>query len=288
MLLFLADTYFRRRGYQAPLSFVKIDAMVSRTSKRLIIGSIYILIVLLIAGGSYWSKNRPICTDGIKNGQEEGVDCGKVACGKACVASVQALVIQDVQLVKTPVGDYDVAILIYNPNIDYGVVNGTYNFIIGSQSTSHEFYMLPGQTKYLVLSSLKNIPDNTTPSIAIKSVEWEKVTTIQDITFIIISEETTPEANQTIYQAVITNNTNFDFDTIDVSMVVTDSSGVIIATNITNFQTFLSRTNRSIKVVWPFMLPVGARIQTEVGTNVFNDANFIKRNGIQEKFQQYY
>ena len=268
--------------------------MLSRTQKRFFIGSIYVLIIAVIAGGFYWSEYSPTCTDGIKNGQEEGVDCGTVACGQACVAPVQALVVQNIQLVKTPVGDFDMAALVYNPNVDYGTDAVGYDLVItdsAGQEVSRQtssFYILPGQTKYIIQTSLRNIPDGVSAQLQIKSVNWQKVATAQDIVFVITREATTPAPNQTTYQAVITNNTNFDFDTIDVSMVVTDSTGAIIATNRTNFQTFLSQTDRSIKVTWPFVLPADARIQTEVNTNVFNNANFLKRNGTQEKFQQYY
>ena len=245
-------------------------------------------------GGSYWSKNRPTCSDNIRNGQEEGVDCGTVACGRACASSIQALVVQDVRLIKTPIGDYDMAALVYNPNVDYGADSTDYDLVLVDSTRkeisrqNNSFYILPGQTKYIVQTSLKGVSDDSLAQLDIKSVDWQKVTMAQDITFIITREATMHDMGQTIYQAVITNNTNFDFDTIDVNMVVTDSSGAIIATNRTNFQTFLSQTNRSIKVTWPFVLPADARIQTEVNTNVFNNANFLKRNGTQEKFQQYY
>jgi len=268
--------------------------MFSRTAKRLIIISVYIFIVAVIAGGFYWNKYQPTCNDNIQNGKEEGVDCGTVACGKACVAPVQALVVQDVQLVKTPAGDFDIAALIYNPNVDYGTDVVGYDLVISDLAgkevfrQNNSFYILPGQTKYIVQTSLKGVSDGVLAKLDIKSVDWQKVTTAQDITFIITREATTFEVNQTIYQAVITNNTNFDFDTIDANMIVIDSSGAIIATNKTNFQTFLSQTDRSIKVTWPFVLPADVRIQTEVNTNVFNNANFLKRNGTQEKFQQYY
>lgn len=267
--------------------------MLSRTPKRLIIGSVYILIVVLIAGGWYWTKYSPTCNDGIKNGQEEGVDCGTVACGKACVSPVQQIVVQNVHLVKTPAGDFDMAALIYNPNVDYGTDAVDYDLVI-SDSTgeisrqNNSFYILPGQTKYVVQTSLRGIPDGATARLDIKSVDWQKVTSAQDITFVVTREATTFDAKQTIYQAVITNNTNFDFDTIDVNTIVIDNSGAIIAANRTNFQTFLSQTDRSVKVIWPFLLPIDARIQAEVNTNVFNNANFLKRNGTQEKFQQYY
>ena len=268
--------------------------MLSRTPKRIIIGSIYILIIVIIAGGFYWGKYQPTCNDNIQNGREEGVDCGTVACGQACVAPILALVVQDVQLIKTPVGDYDLAALVYNPNVNYGTGAVGYELVVVDVTgqeilrQTHSLYILPGQTKYIVLTSLRGISDGATARLQIKNVDWGKVVPNQDSVFIINREATTSEANQTTYQAVITNNTNFDFDTIDVTMVVTDRSGKIIATNMTNFQTFISQTDRSVKVTWPFVLPSDARVQTEVNTNVFNNANFLKRNGTQERFQQYY
>ncbi len=271
------------------------DFMLSRTQKRLVIGGTYILLLVLIVGGNFYFKNRPTCQDNIKNGKEEGVDCGTLACGKACASPVQALMVQDAQLVKTPAGDYDLAFKAYNPNVSYGVVSATYNFVarneslnLESKTISSTFYMLPGQTRFVVLTSIKGLPDNSSAYVEIKNVVWEKVITPQDVSFVITREALTPELNQTTYQAVITNNTNFDLDTIDVDVVALDNSGTVIATNKTNFQTFLSKTDRSVKVVWPFVLPADTRIQTEVNTNVFNNSNFLKRNGTQEKFQQYF
>jgi hypothetical protein len=270
------------------------DFMLSRAEKQTLIGIVYLLIAGVIASGIYWAKFRPTCFDGVKNGQEEGVDCGTLACGKACVAPVQAVQVQNVQLVKTPAGDFDMAALVYNPNTDYGadmidytlVITDSYDQQISSQNSS--FYILPGQTKYIVQTSLRDIPDKSTARVIIKDADWQKVGPGQNVNFIVGREATTLGANQTTYQAVITNQSNFDFDTIDISVVVFDSSGALMATNLTNFQTFLAKTDRSIQVSWPFALPVGVRIQTEVGTNVFNNDNFLKTNGTQEKFQQYY
>ncbi len=268
--------------------------MISRVTKQLTIGGIYILIAVVIVGGIYWSNYRPTCLDGIQNGKEEGVDCGTLACSKACIAAAQPLVIQDTQLIKTPAGDFDLAVLVYNPNTEYGADAVGYDLVISDTSgaeilrRSSSFYILPGQTRYVVQTSLQGIPDGASAKVVIKNADWVKTPNSQEVYFITGRETLTPSTKQTTYETVITNNSNFDFDTVDVSMVVRNNAGDIIATNMTNLQSVFSHTDRSIKVTWPFALPVDARVQTEVGTNVFNNANFLKRNGTQEKFQQYY
>ncbi len=268
--------------------------MLSRTQKQLIIGGIYILIALIIAGGVYWAKFSPTCSDNKQNGKEEGVDCGTLACGQACAAPVQALLIQTPQLIKTPVGDFDLAFGVYNPNINYGAEAVFYDLIITDPDgkevlrRANNFYILQGQTKYVIQTSLRNIPDNSTASVEVKSVTWEKVVTTDKVNFIVTREAITPSANQTTYEAVVMNDSNFDFETLDINVVVLDNSGKVVATNMTNLQTLLSHTERSVKVSWPFKLPEGVRIQIEVGTNVFNNTNFLKQNGSQEKFQQYF
>ncbi len=227
--------------------------------------------------------------DGIKNGQEEGVDCGTLACGKACESPIQTVSVQNVQLAQTTVGDYDAAIQIHNPNSEYGVLNGSLDLVMGDQILSRQFYMLPGQTKFVVLSALKNIPAGVTPMATVKSVEWEKVSAPQDNPFV-ISRESGPSfsGGQTMYEAIITNVSNFDFDNVDVVAVVTDGAGNLITTNTSNIQTFFSKSDRSVKMTWPFTVPSGAKVHVEASTNVFNNSNFIKTNGTQEKFQQYY
>lgn len=266
--------------------------MLSRTQKQLLIGGIYIFIVLVIAGGTLYGKYRPTCNDGKQNGKEEGVDCGTLACGKACEAPVQAIQVQNVQLAKTPAGDFDMAALVYNPNTNYGADRVNYDVVIRDTSStvvssqSYTSYISPGQTKYVVQTSLRNIPDGSTAVVVIKRVNWEKVATAPDINFLIIREAITPSVNQTTYQAVVSNQSNFDFDTMNVNVVAFDSLGTVIATNTTNFQTFLSRTERSFQVTWPFVLPAGARVSAEVNTNIFDNANFLKTNGTPTTVQQ--
>lgn len=271
--------------------------MLSRTQKQLVIGGVYVLIAAVIAGGVYWGKYRPTCSDGIKNGKEEAVDCGTLACGKACAAPVQALVVQSTQITTSEFpATHDVAAKVYNPNTEHGVSRGSYDIVIRDAGGQEEigrvrnlsFYMLPGQTKYLVRAAIPATQLGAQASIEIKNVEWVKTAADPDVDLVITREAYTPGNRQSVYEAVIANRSDFDFDTVDVSVILLAQDGSLISTNTSNIQTFLSETERSVKLTWPFELSEPDQIYVEIGTNVFDNANFIQRNGTQEKFQQYY
>lgn len=262
--------------------------IMSRVLKQLIVASVYVFVFIGLSFWFYDYHYGPTCLDGIKNGQEEGIDCGTLACGAVCPSPVQAVQVQSVDLVKTPAGDYDLAMRFYNPNTDYGVAAGTYELTVGSQISPHDFYLLPGQTKYLVLTSLKGLSDSASAEVVIKSVQWQKVSGDPSVALISSNERYTVSGNQTIFETTVMNNSDFDLDSIDIGLIVSDSLGKILATNTTSIQTLLSHTQRYVKVSWPFVLPVNARVDTEIGTNVFNNSNFLKTHGTQEKFQQFF
>ena len=269
--------------------------MLTRVQKQVFISSIYVLIILLAAGGWIWGKRQMLCSDGIKNGLEEGLDCGVRACGVACAAPVMNLEIQSNTLIKTPANDYDFTTRIYNPNTNYGIQQGTYDVVFkdsNNKETSRikgqSFYILPGQTKYLVLTSIKNIPNSQTASVEVKHVQWIGTTGNTSSNLTLSSQTFSPKSNQTTFEAVVSNGSPFDFDKIDVGIVVFDSNNQIVATNTTTIKTLFSQDARSFKVTWPFMLPSNSRVYIEVGTNLFDNSNFIKAHGTQEKFQQFF
>ena len=267
----------------------------SRTLKQFLIGGIYVIIIAGVSYFYYSSEYGPTCFDSVRNGQEEGIDCGALACGVACRSPIQALKVQSVNIVKTPVGDHDVALKFYNPNTDYGIEIGTYDLVLAdnlgkevARTSGHQFYMLPGQTKYFVVTSIKNIPDGSTVKADIQSIKWAKVSGQPQINLTTTSDSFSVSGSQTTFETTVNNNSDFDFDVVDVAIAVYDRDGLLLATNMTKVQTLLSLTDRYVKLSWPFALPADAVVYIEVGTNVFNNSNFLKYNGTQEKFQQFF
>src|SRR3989338_8254868 len=109
--------------------------MDGRVQKQLIIGIVFVLILGGIGYGIYSGLVTKVsCTDGIQNGKEEGVDCGILACGKACEPAIMPINIISSQFFKVGQGDYDFVAQLSNPNVSYGASRIEYS--LGSSSGS--------------------------------------------------------------------------------------------------------------------------------------------------------
>ena len=91
------------------------------------------------------------------------------------------------------------------------------------------------------------------------------------------------------YEGVLFNDSDFDFAKVDVVVILFDDAGLALAVGQTNTNTFLSRTERYFSVSWPSQVRgTVAAIRVQASTNLFENENFVKRYGTQEKFQNYY
>ncbi len=258
-----------------------------RQKKQFKIGLIFILILAGIGYGIYVGLvTKASCTDGIKNGKEEGLDCGILACGKQCELEIIPVKIISSQFLKVGQGDYDFVAQLYNPNVSYGASRVEY----GLGSSSGSSYILPGQTKWLILTALK-IPDGVEDiQLVIKNAQWEKIDTPNNaVNFVLRRKDYRPILKGMELEAALYNDSNFDFDKVDVAIVLFDDSGNIVGVNKTDIRTFVSKSERGFNVAWPFaLLGNVVRQDVEASTNLFENSNYIKSYGSQEKFQKFY
>lgn len=275
-----------------------------RTQKQFIFGLIFILIVGAIGYGliDYFFVVEATCFDNVQNGIEEGVDCGLLACGVACEPAILPLSIQFQKFIEVRPGDYDFVARIYNSNSLFGALRVKYELsfvyeldIAGGDKSFQKvgtFYILPGQTRYVIVQGIRGDSGLANVDLEILEVEWEKVQSFENLNFSVQRKNYTVIDKNGIFselEAVILNNSDFDFDKVEVGIILFDGNDNIIAINSTDIRTFLSRTERYFKVSWPIELPANAvRQDIEVLTNVFENSNFIKRYGTQERFQKYY
>lgn len=288
--------------------------MEKRTQKQLTIGLIFVLIIGGVGYGfvDYFFLTEATCFDSVQNGKEEGVDCGLLACGIACEPAIMPLNIQFQRIIKVRPGDYDFVAWINNPNSLFGASRVIYELNVGVEgkeilnsnqmplSKTGNFYILPGQTRFVIVPGIRSNDALTGVSIDIKEVDWERVETFEEINFPIQRKSyTVINKNGTFseLEVVMFNDSDFDFDKVEASVILFSSAeggpasggDNIVAVNKTNIRTFLSRTERHFKVSWPVGLPADVvRQDVEVTTNIFENSNFIKRYGTQERFQKYY
>lgn len=261
-----------------------------RVLKQLLFGVSFLAIVSGIVFSFYYLNTRPTCFDGIQNGKEIGVDCGG-KCVKACLV-ILPLEVSFAEVLKIGDGDFDVVAEIHNPNPDLGSSNIEYDLVLLGQGSVelarqryNNLYILPKQTKHIVLTSIKSNTDIVGAKIDIKNVTWEKLNNSFDvgtINFRVANSSFTGKE----FTASVANESDFDFDIVDVSVILYDTEGEIIGVNRTTINTLLSKEEREFKAIWPNALEkVVARSSVEVDTNVFNNSNFIKRYGTPEEFQ---
>ncbi len=264
--------------------------MEGRTQKQLIIGIIF---VLILGGIGYGIADKfflveATCFDNIQNGKEEGVDCGTLACGKVCEEPVRPLQVSEDKLFRIGAGDYDFVAKIFNPNTEYGASQVDYSIgLAGAGIKRGTTYLLPGQTKYLVLTSLRTSTETASAGLKVNSVQWEKINMPAGEAEI-VNRRGVFSQDKTAFEGVIFNDSNYDFDSVDVSVILFDSSNFVVGVNRTEIRTLLAGTERSFKVVWPAPQDAAVRADVQISTNLFENSNFIKSYGTQERFQEFY
>jgi hypothetical protein len=182
------------------------------------------------------------------------------------------------KLLEAGEGDYDFVAEIKNPHASFGASEVTYELIlfnVGDDELlqrSGTFYILPAQTKFLILPFLTTEKNVSRIEFNITSARWQKIDSLEGLNLIVRREVFVPSTSSSILEAVIFNDSDFDFDTISVDVILRNSRGEIIAVNKSEINTFQARSERGFRVTWP----------------LFQNSNFIKRYGSEvEKFQDY-
>lgn len=270
----------------------------SRLLRRLVIAIVFLVVFGLTGFGlRQITTPAPSCTDGVMNGEEEGIDCGLFACGTYCQPDLDPPQVVLTKLIQASENDYDFVAEIKNPHQQFGASEVEYELVLfngNGNELSKEggvFYILPGQTKYLILTHITTEKDVTKIDFNIKSAIWQRIDSLEGLNLIVRNQKYTnfDGSSGSFLNAVILNDSDFDFEMIEVDVLLFNSKEDIIGVNKSDIRTFLSRTERSFRVSWPFRINGHVeRIEVKPSTNLFKNSNFIKTYGSEvEKFQEY-
>src|SRR3989344_7868420 len=260
----------------------------SRLLRRLVIAGIFLAVFSLTGLGLRRATTPvPTCSDSVMNGEEEGVDCGLSALGKYCELDLDPPQVISTKLIKAGENDYDFVAEIKNPHPHFGASEIEYELALfngGENELGKEegiFYILPGQTKYLVLTHITTEKNVQRIDFKIKSAIWQKLDPIGGMNLIVKAQVyTNLSGGGTALDVNILNDSDSDFEMVDIDVVMYNTQGDIVAVNRSDIRTFLARTERGFRVVWPFQIdsPVD-KIEVYPSTNLFNNSNFIKADG---------
>ena len=219
-------------------------------------------------------------------------------------AQLTPLKIISSQLLLVANSGYDFVARINNPNTDYGSADVEYELTVanaagsslGSQTGS--FYILPGQTKYLVITPVKlstlTSEVASQANLTIKSVDWQKLAPLATSGINLIPRDYTFQPVKQLgvvgkVNGAVLNSSDYDLGQVEVSVILFDSERNIMAVNRTEIRTFLAKTTRGFEVAWftPLSGVVGS-VEVEANTNVFENSNYLHQYQQPERFQQFY
>lgn len=214
--------------------------------------------------------------------------------------NLSPVIIVSQKLINVENNDYDFLAKVNNPNTDYGSPDVEYQITFlnaaGTQilQKSDFFYILPGQTKYVVNTPLKFNEPVAQAEVKIISIDWQQMDSLSSENISLLPRNISyNEISATgIFSKVggsIQNDSNFDFGQVSVLVILLNGVSEPIAVNKTEIMTFMAKTTRGFETTWyqPFADEV-SQTEVEAYTNIFENSNFLRQYERTEKFQQFY
>jgi hypothetical protein len=279
-----------------------------RLKKLSIVG--LILSFVIVAGLFSVSPEEQRCFNGIRDVDEEGVDCGG-ACGEKCPPLPKPPSVSDIEVrwtkyVEDGSGNYDLVASLSNNNERWGISSVDYKFIVFNERgevigvRKDQTYIMPKGflenkgVKYLVENNFRTGEKIGRVSLELSNFNWDEIKDVRDLPelstrIIKISNRDyglVENGNEFFYAFGITENTSkYSFFRVDIKVVLFDENDELLAAGRTDQWTLGAGEKREFKIYWtrPFLGKV-KYADYEAETNVFNSSNFMKDYGTKRTF----
>jgi hypothetical protein len=269
--------------------------MMNRGIKRFTIIGIYLLIFGVFGALTYYIlEPDPTCTDGKKNQSEERVDCGGVCSPCEAIIDAQELKVDEKYFVYGNKNQYDVMAAVTNPNNKYGAVKFEYKFQLLDQAgavlaeRSGTNFILPDESKFIIELNLYSSINPYTTSFEIKDIQWDEFLEYEEPKLSIYEKNYSEESEKNVTTGLLRNESYFDFNTIEINIVLRDASGKPVALGKNEMRTINSQEERDFKLIWPYKFSENiTTVDIKAEANVFDSDNFIKKYLPSRQFQNY-
>jgi hypothetical protein len=215
------------------------------------------------------------------------VDLGKYRrnelAATAAFQNPQAPQISAMTITQSGAGIYSVAAQITNPNLTLSLDNVSYNFLLFNAqsqqvgSSQAILYLLPGETKYLILPKFQTAETIAGAQIQFpQNLPWQKRLDIPSIT---LSASTPTTQNQQspsafVVQGTVYNNSPYQLNEVDIAFILKDATGKIVAASSRAEFTFGPFERRAYVQLWPNVYSTNiATVDVYPETDVLNSSN---------------
>lgn len=272
--------------------------MSSRSIKQLIIAVLFLTATIVISFAVFFViMPKPVCTDGKQNQGEKGIDCGGPCLPCPEQPALENLSVVSIEWVYDRDNKYDAAIKIKNPNNLYGAK--TFNlkavFYGGEGQIKQErkvaSFILPGEEKYVLVQGVLLSSSPSDVKVDVSDEIWEKFTDYQKPDLIINNKRFEVLGGGVSDYAktwgTLINNSQYDFETITVKVVLRDEAGKLLAENSHIMNTVRAKEQRDFFANFPHSFAGSvASVEVQPEVDVFNSQNYILIHGTPERWDE--
>lgn len=229
--------------------------------RQLVYGLIVLGVLFILAIGLWFSffYHTPTCSDGIKNQNEEGIDCGGM-CSKLCIAPrVSALWARSVLVAP---GVYHAVAMVRNPESAAGTASLPYTFQIFDDKNiliaerRGVMFLNPGEVAPLFEANV--ITGNRVPAhtyVTFGQALWQRMNPVPSPVRVVSQ---TLDENALRLSAHIQNTTALKVPSVTLTALLYDADGNLVTASQTKLIDVAPRGENDVVFTWqePFAKPV--------------------------------
>lgn len=277
-----------------------------RKFKKIFTVGVIFLLIIVYAWIAFKPKEQT-CFNGIKNANEEGIDCGG-ACEKTC-PRLKPPQVQDVNIELTKAlnkgeGEYTLLAKLSNNNESWGISSVDYEFVVHGENgdvlgvkkgwtyAMPKGFLKTDGFKYVIEDNFKTDKRIGKVDFKLSNFSWKKVRDTEDL----------PDMNKAIFEikntkhgydedgqghyyasGVTKNISRYSFKYVDIIAVLFDKNNNLVAAGKTDQWTVRANSGWEFKIYWnePFNKEID-RVDYSAETNVFDSENFMQIYGTGE------
>lgn len=222
----------------------------------LIIGAVVVAFFVTLLIATFY--RAPTCTDGIKNQDEAGIDCGG-ACSYLCFEQELLPTVLFTKALQSGSGHTDVIAMVENKNATAAAKNVSYNITLYGagqsliQKVTGTMDIPPGTRVPIYVAGIasgKQKAVNAFLDITTSSLRWFSATNYIRIMPAILNTKQTGTATAPRIEAILANKSISNMTNVKVVVLVRDNKGDIIAASTTIIPILSAQDQETATFTW--------------------------------------